>query len=409
LAQKSREAPCQARFTMSGDVARFERELLDDPALRAAALAQCEAEERAAALRSVEEFVVGYVVLPAAARLVIALWAIATWLAEIFDAFPYLCFSSPLPRCGKTRAIEILELLVRHPWRGTTPSEAALFRFLATAPTLLLDEVEGLSLKNRSDRDQAIVSILNSGYRRGATVIRCNGQSHEVEKFHVYGPKALCVVGPLPPALADRSIMIPMQRRKSGETLRRFRFSRAEAEADSIRSDIEKQANACGKEVSAVYADLPAMDFLGDRDEEIFAPLFAVCAVFAPARLAELEHCAKTLCGAKARDNENDSLALRLLADIGRLWPKGQENWLSDEMVRVLMTESESPWGGDIEMSQRRLARMVRPFGLRSRQVRTPTGAGKGYTRTEFEAASSPYLCFGSETGETTCMDTGGE
>src|SRR5438067_5138543 len=195
------------------EIAELTAELASNPELRTAAFAHREAEERAALLRRVEEFVAAYVVLPTGARLVSVLWAIATWLAEHFDAFPYLCFSSPLPRCGKTRAIEILELLVRRPWRGTTPSEAALFRFLKTMPTLLLDEVEILSLKNRSERAQAMVAILNVGYRKGATVLRCDGDGHKVARFPGYSPKALCVVGNLPPTLGHRSIVISMQRR----------------------------------------------------------------------------------------------------------------------------------------------------------------------------------------------------
>ena len=392
---------------MSNEAEKFERELMVDAALRGRILAQSEAQQRERLLACVEDFIVGYVVLPKAARLPVTLWAVATHAADAFDAFPYLCFSSPLPRCGKTRAIEILELLVRRPWRGTTPSEAALFRFLETLPTLLLDEVETLTKRNRSERDQAIVAILNAGYRKGASVIRCNGQSHEVEKFNVYGPKAFCVVGNLPPTLADRSIVTQMQRRRADENVRRFRFSRAIAEAETIRSAIEKQTQASTNEVAAVYADLPALVFLGDRDEELFAPLFAVCSVFAPARLAELERCAKTLCGTKADDAENNSLAVRLLADLCRLWPDGDENWLTAGMLATLKNEEDSPWGAESEMNPRRLARMLRAFGLRSRQVRTSTGAGKGYTRAEFEAASSPYLTAGNETSETTRMNTG--
>jgi hypothetical protein len=91
-------------------------------------------------LAEVESFVNRYVVLPAAARLVLALWAFTTHLADCFDSFPYLSLSSPLPRCGKTRALEVLELLVSRPWRGTAPTEAALFRYIeAKRPTLLLD------------------------------------------------------------------------------------------------------------------------------------------------------------------------------------------------------------------------------------------------------------------------------
>lgn len=256
-----------------------------NPALVAEVFAQYDTDERAAMLSRAEGFISNYVVLPPAARLPVALWAVATHAADSSDAFPYLCFSSPLPRCGKTRAIEVLELLVRRPWRGTTPSEAGLFRFLADCPTLLLDEVEGLSAKRKSDRDQAIVSILNSGYRKGATVLRWDVVSRTAERIPVYGPKAFCVVGNLPPTLVDRSIVIPMQRRRVDEAVRRFRFARSAAEAKPIQEEIERRVKACADELGSVYAELPGLDFLSDRDEELFGVLFAVCSVFAPCSL----------------------------------------------------------------------------------------------------------------------------
>src|ERR1017187_4111668 len=49
-------------------------------------------------------------------------------------------------------------------------------------------------------------------------------------------------------------------------------------------------------------------------------PLFAVCAVAAPERVGELQHCAQTLTGAKAADDLEDSLPLKLLADVRNVW-----------------------------------------------------------------------------------------
>jgi hypothetical protein len=85
----------------------------------------------------------------------------------------------------------LVELLGARPWRGTAPTEAAFFRYIeAHKPTLLLDEVEGLNAKKVSERDTAVLAILNAGYQKGQTVPRCVGASHKLQLFHVYGPKA---------------------------------------------------------------------------------------------------------------------------------------------------------------------------------------------------------------------------
>jgi hypothetical protein len=97
-------------------------------------------------IRELEQFVSGFVVLPPHALLAIALWAIATSVFDTFDAFPFLILSSPAPRCGKTRTLEVLELIVARPKRTANVSEAALFRLAdSTHPTFLLDEQETLS------------------------------------------------------------------------------------------------------------------------------------------------------------------------------------------------------------------------------------------------------------------------
>ena len=74
----------------------------------------------------VETFITRYVVLPDAAKLLLALWTITTHIFENFDAFPYLALLSPVKRSGKTRCLEVLELLCRSPRRITAPTEADL-------------------------------------------------------------------------------------------------------------------------------------------------------------------------------------------------------------------------------------------------------------------------------------------
>lgn len=358
-------------------------------------------------IAEVEGFVAKYVVLPKAAILPVALWAGATHAFDSFDAFPYLSLSSPTPRCGKTRLLEILELLCARPWRGTAPTEAALFRFIeANAPTLLLDEVEGLSSRKASERDSAVLAILNAGYKKGQTVPRCVGNSHKLQNFRVYCPKAFAAIGRLPATLADRSIVIPMQRRAPGESVERFRFGRARRESEPIRHQVEETYAALGGEIQEAYASLPPLFFLADRDEEIFSPLFAACAALAPSRIKELQDSAKKLSDAKAGDAVDDSLALKLLHDVHAAWPENESNVLTKQILAALADLEESPWKSDYELNPRKLARMLRGFEVFPRQVKTDIGGGKGYVSDEIQRAVSRYLAPEKETCETTRMNT---
>src|SRR5271166_4123670 len=189
-------------------------------------------------LGSVEVFVRRFSVLPNAAYLPVAIWTIATHLAKNFDCFPYLALFSPAKRCGKTRLLEVLEQLVSNPGRGTAPSPAALYRMLAEGPTLLLDEIEMFSRKDKSESTQTLLAVLNAGHRKGATVPRCDGPAHELRHFAVYGPKAFAVIGRLPDTLTDRSIVITLQRHTAEQRIERFLMARAAADAKPVREAI---------------------------------------------------------------------------------------------------------------------------------------------------------------------------
>jgi len=88
-----------------------------------------EAPETAEVLDEVAGLIAKYVVLPSEHEAVaVALWVAHTWAFDGAHATPYLLVTSPERRSGKTRLLEVLELLVRSPWRIASASEAAMFR-----------------------------------------------------------------------------------------------------------------------------------------------------------------------------------------------------------------------------------------------------------------------------------------
>ncbi len=171
------------------------------------------AESGAKLVEETEQYIQRYVILPEHSYLPVALWLIATHAVQQFDCFPYIAAVSAAKRSGKTRLAEVLELLARKAWRGTAPSPAALYRMLEGAPTLLLDEVEALNSKNKSETAMILLAVLNAGHRKGATIPRCDGPRQEVRQFPVYGPKFFAAIGRLPDTLLDRSIVVHMKRR----------------------------------------------------------------------------------------------------------------------------------------------------------------------------------------------------
>jgi hypothetical protein len=98
-------------------------------------------------LDAVEGFLRRYVVfaMPEQARL-IALWVVHTWLINAFDYTAYLNVFSASKRSGKSRVLEVLELICRNPELTQSGSSAAIIRSIdeGNPMTLLLDEVDGV-------------------------------------------------------------------------------------------------------------------------------------------------------------------------------------------------------------------------------------------------------------------------
>jgi hypothetical protein len=358
---------------------------------------------------SAERFVRRYCVLPNAAYLPVAAWAVATRVPLEFDAFPYVALLSPVKRCGKTRLLEVLELLCSTPQRVTTVSSASLFRMMQDVPTLLLDEVEALRNSRPSDTSQAVLAILNAGHRKGATVTRCVPPDWAVQHFPVYGPKVFAAIGGLPDTLADRSIIIPMQRKTPSQSVDRFLQGRAKADAKPIGESLTRWVEACQESVRTAYEGTHDLKFLSDRDADLWMPLFAVCTVAAPERLGELRQCAVILSGAKVADDVEDSLSIKLLADVLKVWRAGVDRMTTASLLQRLKELGDSPWA-ERELTANRLSIMLRPFAVASRQIRIGNETAKGYLRTSLDEAFSRYLPQNgmlSETPETARINTG--
>ena len=159
-------------------------------------------------------FVRRYVVMSDEQLLVTALWIIHTHCIEAVEQTPYLSVTSPHRQCGKSRLLEITEMLSTRGWLVILPSEAVLYRKVSIeTPTLLLDEIDTIFNPRTADKYEAIRALLNAGHRRGARVPRCVGPTHQIEEFNVFCPKVLAGIGTLPDTVADRAIPIRLERK----------------------------------------------------------------------------------------------------------------------------------------------------------------------------------------------------
>ncbi|MGH9705132.1 MAG: DUF3631 domain-containing protein [Candidatus Acidiferrales bacterium] len=345
-----------------------------------------------AGIEEAEQFIQRYAVIARGLPLVLALWSQATHQFERFDAFPYLAITSSTKRCGKTRTGELLEMLCANPMATVSATPAVIFRSIAEQkPTLIIDEAETLS--TRSDRAEALREILNAGNRAGRMVRRCEAPSYRVRVFPIFCPKVIILIGDLSDTLADRCIPVQMKRRRN-EPIQRFRRSVAANEAAAIR---DKMAEWAARYSSAVveWYNNHDLEFLQDREEEIWLPLFAVCSIAAPERFLELKAIAERLSQLK-HDSEPTDYGLRLLADIREVFAARQEGRIATSALLVdLNALSESPWADwthGNRLNSRSLAHLLKPFGIHSENLRFGESVAKGYTHPSFADAWECYL-----------------
>jgi hypothetical protein len=135
---------------------------------------------------------------------------------------------------------------------------------------------------------------------------------------------------------------------------------------------------------------------LEDREAELWLPLFSVCTVAAPGKLEHLKAVAMRVSGAKQADEPNDS-GILLLKDILAVFEQSQQDRMTTlNLLNALNMIEESPWAtwchGTV-LDARRLAKLLRPFGVTPHNLRLEDGRiVKGYERANFEEAWALYL-----------------
>lgn len=252
----------------------------------------------------------------------VSTWVLATHMHARFQCLGYLFIYSPEPSCGKSRLLEVLDLLVfKSSGILVSPTPAVLFR-TAAGKTQLLDEADGWT------NAEQLRSLLNAGFQSGGKVVRCdcgaNGEFKPLE-FPVYGPRALAGIGReiFDATTKDRTFMVAMARQTPWERRERFLRNNVVPEAQGLKQEIESWVQHHVSEVVERYSrgDFRYLESFRDRTIDVAQPLFAILEVayagreeLASARLDLIE--AITI----AREDQQSLLSEhRLLQELARL------------------------------------------------------------------------------------------
>jgi putative DNA primase/helicase len=328
-----------------------------------------------------------HLVLPDHAAEAMALWAAYTFVHDASVISPRLAFLSPVKRCGKTTALSILQQLVPKPLPLSNISPAAVFRSIdLAAPTLLIDEADTF-LRDNDD----LRGILNSGHNKSlAYVIRTGGNDHIPAKFGTWAPVAIAMIGKLPDTLEDRSIVVPLKRKKPQDNVDRFRLDQTE-QFEIIRQKMKRWSDDNFNSLRGWDGEIPPT--LHDRAADNWRPLFAIAQTLGghwpnTARLAAI---------ALTVIDDEGSMGALILRDIKRLFDETEQDQLATaSILSALNLMDDRPWQEwrpGKPMTAPQLSKLVRPFGVHPSTVRlSSANTAKGYKRIAFNDAFARYV-----------------
>jgi Protein of unknown function (DUF3631)/Domain of unknown function (DUF3854) len=360
----------------------------------------------AALLDAMHAFLCTYVAFPSkAAAVAVTLWAAHTHLVESFEATPRLALLSPEKQCGKTRVLELLELLCAVGRIISDASAPYLFRRIGAGPvTILLDEADAIWKRGKADDTaEALRSIVNAGHRKNATVgrVEMTGQGAELREFRVFAPVAVAGIGNhLPETVLDRSVIVSMRRRAPDEKIKGYRERTARPEGEALGNRLGSWAFTVADKVGDPWPEMPPG--VTDRPADVWEPLLAVAELAGgdwPKRAREA--CVEFVTGSR---DDTASIGVRLLTDLLAVFHDDKVPALSTETVLDKLHDiEEAPWADwyGRPLDARGLAKMLKPYGIKSGTVRIGEETAKGYRREDLWDAWKRYGVLGQGVSDT--------
>lgn len=354
----------------------------------------------------IKSLILAHIVLTEKQAIVITLWIMATYCFNAFNIFPKLLINSPMPRCGKSTLLQILICTVHRYISASNITPAAIFRSVECwQPTLLIDELD--TYINNKDE---LRGIINSGHSKlTAFVLRVEGdnKSRMPKRFSTWSPMAIAMINNPPSTIIDRSIVIPLKRKLASEKTKKLKadcFDRHK----NLRRKAKRWAEDNFDKIKAIDPIMP--DCENDRATDNWYPLFAVAKLLGFNWFQDVTLAFQEL---NSIDRE-ESNAIILLDNIRNIFESEKLTEIhSDKLVASLNTIAYEGVGGDFgvnndkPLTKNGLARILKSFDIKSRQIWINGSNRNGYKLDDFTDTFDRYLVSSFQTPKTLEANTG--
>lgn len=297
-------------------------------------------------------FIRTYAYLTDGQALVIALWAIHTWLYERFAAIPYLEIVATAKQSGKSTVLHLLKMLC-----SGQPDIRLVIRVLSIVrdieaangkTTILIDEAESLGSGNLGETRQMMAGSYLEGAKHSVYVGR------KRQTFRTFAPYAFAQIGNVHDVLRDRCIEIELERHAPTLYLSEHR-AEAREQADACISALVSYSRQAG---TGERIPIVAPDWLRTREREIWTPILSIAhwLKLHADTMRLLQETSTDLALLKTlpakrhyslqdeTDAEDRSMAERVLADIRSVLPLTEPVIASTTLVDRLRAIPTAPW-----------------------------------------------------------------
>jgi len=329
-----------------------------------------------------------YVMMEPHEFVAVACWVVHTHVYDRFMVTPRLVPMSPVRSCGKTTLLDVMSLMVARSEKTDNITAAAIYMAVhEDRCTLLIDEADNLELSAKG----ALRAVLNSGYRKGGSIMRVMGKRRK--RFSTFAPVAVASIGALTLPLMSRSIVIPMVRHDGARSLKRF------DSADTADLNATYGHTVAWARRITLNPDPKMPAELRGRQADNWRPLIAVADACSEGWGALAREAAAVF----AKSYREEDAVVTLLHDIRYVFDaSGSDRLLGRALVQALNEMDDAPWSEwrglrddqqPRRLSQGELARLLKPFRIRPRSIwpAPRNKSGKGYYRSQFEQAWRAY------------------
>jgi hypothetical protein len=200
---------------------------------------------------------------------------------------------------------------------------------------------------------------------------------------------AIASIGKIASTIADRSVLIGMERKAPGQKVSRMRVDRD----DGFGVLASKVARWVADHLESLRQADPEMpSAMNDRQHDNWRLMIGIADTVGGPWPARARAAALAL---SEVDEDSDTIGVQLLASVRIAF--GAATQISTEnLLKHLHAMSESPWceygRSRKPITPRQLASLLKPFAIASNTIREGESTPKGYRRAQFEDAWARYL-----------------